>query len=129
MSVIEICFCPDNVHQSISETLNFLGKKWTFRIIEELVFGYKHFKDFLELNPNLSDKVLAERLKELEKRGIIEKKVMGSSPTQTEYHLTEKGVRLTIVLFEVIKFAMETPPISDENKEYNKLLKKAIKIL
>ena len=61
----------------------------------------------LEQHPTLSSKVLAERLKELEDEGIIEKKVINSGSTQTEYYLTEKGRRLNKIIFELFDFALD----------------------
>lgn len=123
------CSCPDNVHQAIDETFDYLGKKWSLRIIKGLFFGHTHFKEFLELNPNLSSKVLSERLKELEEKGIIGKKVINSSPVQTEYYLTEKGLKLNKVLYEVIDFAIETFPTVDPMNKYDKQVKDIKEIL
>ncbi|OPX57877.1 MAG: HxlR-like helix-turn-helix [Methanobacterium sp. PtaB.Bin024] len=97
----------NEVYQTIDDTFSYLRKKWNIQIIKGLFCDYKHFKDFLEQHPTLSSKVLAERLKELEDEGIIEKKVINSAPTQTEYYLTEKGRRLNKIIFELFDFALD----------------------
>ena len=79
------------IYHTIEDTFDYLGKKWSIKIIKGFFCHCIHFKDFLEMNPDLSSKVLSERLKELEQKGIIEKRVINSSPVQTEYHLTVKG--------------------------------------
>jgi DNA-binding HxlR family transcriptional regulator len=124
---MKTCSCPDNVHQAIDETFDYLGKKWSLRIIKGLFFGDSHFKDFLEANPNLSSKVLSERLKELEKKGVVPREVICSSPVQTEYHLTEKGIKLNRVLFELMAFAVNTSPTVDPMNKYDQAAKKDLK--
>jgi len=93
------------LYQTIDDTFSYLRKKWNIQIIKGLFCDCKHFTDFLEQHPTLSSKVLAERLKELEEKGIIEKKVVNS--TQTEYYLTEKGCRLNKIIFEMFDFALD----------------------
>jgi DNA-binding HxlR family transcriptional regulator len=93
------------LYKTIDDTFSYLRKKWNIQIIKGLFCGCKHFKDFLEQHPTLSSKVLAERLKELEEKGIIGKKAVNS--TQTEYYLTEKGRRLNKIIFEMFDFALD----------------------
>lgn len=97
----------NEVYRTIDEIFSYLKKKWNIQIIKGLFCNYKHFKDFLEQHPNLSSKVLSERLKELEYEGIIEKKVINSTPIQTEYFLTQKGRRLNRIIFELFDFALD----------------------
>lgn len=87
-----------------------IGKKWTLTIIRDLIFGSTKFSDFLKTNPELSSKVLAERLKELEGDGIIEKRTFPTTPVTIEYHLTEKGVELNKVLYELSMFGAKYYP-------------------
>lgn len=114
----------EEVYQTIDDTFDYLGKKWSIKIIKGLFCDYRHFKDFLEGHPNLSSKVLSERLKELESKGIIEKRVVNSSPVQTEYYLTQKGRKLNKVIFELFDFALDeviknetNSKIKEESKE------------
>lgn len=58
----------------VDRTLNLINKKWSIQIIRDIFFGKKHFKEFQEDKPNLSNKVLSNCLKELENNGLIEKK-------------------------------------------------------
>ncbi|MGV8144664.1 MAG: winged helix-turn-helix transcriptional regulator [Methanothermobacter sp.] len=102
----------NEVYSTIDDVFSYLRKKWNIQIIKGLFCDYKHFKDFLEQHPTLSSKVLAERLKELEQEGIIEKKMVSS--TQTEYYLSEKGRRLNKIIFELFDFALDEV-IKDES--------------
>jgi len=85
--------CPKYEH-----AISILGKRWTGLIIRVLLTGPVRFKDIRELVPQLSDKMLSERLKELEEEGIIERKVYPEMPVRIEYELTKKGADLRPVI-------------------------------
>jgi DNA-binding HxlR family transcriptional regulator len=78
-----------------------LGKKWTGLIIRTLLTGPKRFKDIIEMIPSMSDRILADRLKELETAGILERHVYPDIPVRIEYKLTKKGSSLQPVMDEV----------------------------
>jgi DNA-binding HxlR family transcriptional regulator len=78
--------------------INIIGKKWTGLIIRVLMGGPKRFKDVKQQIPDMSDRMLTERMKELESLGIIERKVYPETPVRIEYHLTEKGASLEEVI-------------------------------
>lgn len=92
----------------VSRALLFINKKWSIEIIRDMFFGKKRFSEFKEGNPNLSNKVLSECLKNLESQGIIEKRIVNSTPVSTEYYLTEKGRALNRVIYELAIFALES---------------------
>jgi DNA-binding HxlR family transcriptional regulator len=75
-----------------------LGKRWTGLIIRVLLTGVKRFKEISDVIPAMSDRMLAERLKELEAEGIIMRHVYAETPVRIEYTLTEKGRALKPVL-------------------------------
>lgn len=88
--------CP-----KFEETFSFLGKKWMGLIIDVLLDGPKRFKDLAESIPNVSDRVLVERLKELEERELVDRTVYPETPVRVEYSLTEKGRDLEKAMGEV----------------------------
>lgn len=94
-------YCP------VSKALTIINRKWSIEIIRDMFFGKKRFKEFKEEKPNLSNKVLSDCLKNLETNGVIEKKVINSSPVSTEYYLTERGKSLNKVIYELAVFALE----------------------
>ena len=119
----------NEVYRTLDETFGYLGKKWNIKIIKGLFCNCNHFKDFIELNPTLSSKVLSERLKELEQIGIIEKKVVNSNAYHTEYFLTEKGLRLNKIIFELFDFALDEVNIKNEpNSKLKEESKEALKV-
>ncbi|PLW80446.1 transcriptional regulator [Candidatus Woesearchaeota archaeon] len=99
---------------SIDVVLTYLGKKWSLHIIRDLFQGKKRFNEFLRKNKNLSSKVLAERLKELEENKIINKKIVSTRPVLIEYELTKKGRSLDKLMKELADFAHEN--CSQNNK-------------
>ena len=68
-----------------------VGKRWSGAILLVLLDGPLHFSGIRQLVPELSDRLLSERLKELEAEGIVERTVLDGSPVRVEYSLTEKG--------------------------------------
>jgi DNA-binding HxlR family transcriptional regulator len=68
-----------------------VGKRWTGAILLVLMDGPLRFSEIGQLVPDLSDRLLSERLKELEAEDIVERRVQGGSPVRVEYALTDKG--------------------------------------
>ena len=92
--------CPVDV------TLNLINKKWSIQIIRDMFFGKKHFKEFKEDKPKLSNKVLSNCLKELEENGLIEKVVLNTTSVTTEYYLTEYGKSMNRIVYELAMFTL-----------------------
>ncbi|TVX92725.1 winged helix-turn-helix transcriptional regulator [Paenibacillus agilis] len=84
-----------------------LGKRWNGLLIHALVSGPKRFKDISTLIPTMSDKMLSERMKDLETAGIIVRNVYPETPVRIEYELTEKGQALTPVMEAVQQWAAQ----------------------
>lgn len=82
-----------------------LGKRWNGLIIRAILSGQRRFSDIEETIPNMSSRMLTERLKELDKEGIISRKVYPETPVRIEYELTEKGLELKNVMDEIQKWA------------------------
>lgn len=81
-----------------------LGKRWTGLILHVLLRGPARFKEIREIVPQMSDKMLSERLKELEEQGVIERKVYPEIPVRIEYELTEKGKDMRSVIESIEKW-------------------------
>jgi DNA-binding HxlR family transcriptional regulator len=109
---IPIDFCKKRVNEmgfelcpKVEIALSLLGKRWNGMIIHVLLDGPKRFKDLNEMIPHISQKMLAERLKELEQEGIIHREVLPETPVKVIYQLTEKGEELQPVLSEIAAWA------------------------
>lgn len=95
-------FCP-----KFEAAYTLLGKRWTGLIIRVLLTGAKRFKEISEIIPSMSDRMLTERLKELEAEGIVHRQVFAEMPVRVEYSLTEKGKALQPVLDAMEKWGAE----------------------
>lgn len=84
---------------------DFLGKKWTGKIIHVLLGGPKRFKDIKEQIPEMSDKMLTDRMKELEAVGVVVRNVYPEMPVRIEYELTKKGLDLEPVICSIQEWA------------------------
>src|SRR3954447_8997911 len=71
-----------------------VGKRWTGAILLVLMDGPLRFSEVRQLVPDLSDRLLSERMKELEAEGVVAREVLGTGPVRVEYRLTSKGEAL-----------------------------------
>lgn len=103
------------------KNINIIKNKWTIYIIRDLILGKKHFSEFKEDKPDLSNKMLTQRLKELEENKIIEKYV---EDNETTYFLTEMGKRLQNIIYELAIFNVEEEYSGSELEQAKKELEK-----
>lgn len=78
--------------------MELLGKKWTGLIIRVLLGGPKRFKDIKKQIPDMSDRMLTERMKELEHIGVLKRNVYPETPVRIEYELSSMGQDLETVI-------------------------------
>jgi len=81
----------------VARTLEVVGERWTILILQELLRGSHRFADLKESIQGIASNLLSERLKLLEKHGVVERKFYSDHPPRAEYHLTRKGHELGIV--------------------------------
>jgi DNA-binding HxlR family transcriptional regulator len=89
----DTAFCP-RYHKAVE----LIGRRWSGAVIRALMSGITRFSELSEIVPGLSDRMLAERLKELEAEGIVLRSVIPETPVRVEYTLTEKGRDLEAVM-------------------------------
>lgn len=82
-----------------------LGKRWTALIIRALLGGSRRFTEISSYVGGISDRLVSERLKELEEEGIVERRVYPETPVRIEYVLTDKGRELEGVVEAVQRWA------------------------
>ena len=105
----------DKIVCPVDTTLSLFNKKWSIQILRDMFFGKKHFSEFKEDKPNLSNKILSSCLRDLEDKGLIVKEVLNTTPTSTAYYLTDYGRSLNKVIYELAMFALD----SDRDKFYS----------
>ncbi len=74
--------------------IELVGKRWTGAILLVLLDGPLRFSEIRQLVPDISDRLLSERMKELEGEGIVDRRVIDGAPPGVEYGLTTKGQAL-----------------------------------
>lgn len=82
-----------------------IGGRWTGALIQLLFQGRMRFAELRAAIPEISDRMLSERLRELEAEGIVDRVVIPETPVRVEYVLTEKGRALEHALGAVGKWA------------------------
>jgi DNA-binding HxlR family transcriptional regulator len=82
-----------------------VGRRWTGAVIQLLLDGRMRYAELRGAIPDISDRMLSERLRELESEGIVARIVVPETPVRVEYELTEKGRALEHALSAVGKWA------------------------
>jgi DNA-binding HxlR family transcriptional regulator len=87
------------------EAVELVGRRWTGAILRVLMEGALRFSEIAQAVPELSDRLLSERMKELERRGMVQRKVLAGPPLRVEYSLSEMGRELEPALSELERWA------------------------
>ena len=85
--------------------LDVMGDKWTLLIVRDLFHGKHRFSEFLQSGEDIKTNILAERLKRLEKAGLVKKSPYQNNPPRYEYHLTKTGSKLFPIIKSFVKWA------------------------
>lgn len=105
----DFTLCP-----KFEKAFSILGKKWNGLIIDVLLEkSPQRFSELKQKIPMLSDRVLVERLKELEAEGIITKAFRCSESNRLEYFLTDKGLDLQKAMRQIQVWAEKWVDIED----------------
>ena len=81
-------------HCALDITMHYIGGKWKCIILWYLKGGAMRFSVLKRQMPDISEKMLSQQLKELEKEGILERKVFAEVPPRVEYSVTAFGKKL-----------------------------------
>jgi DNA-binding HxlR family transcriptional regulator len=87
------------------EAIELIGKRWSGAILRVMMTGPRRFSQIGQAVPELSDRLLSERMKELEARGVIERRVEAGPPVRVEYTLSPMGRDLEPALVEIQAWA------------------------
>jgi len=87
------------------EAVELVGRRWTGAILRVLMDGPLRFSEVAQAVPELSDRLLSERMKELESRGIVARTVKPGPPLRVEYELSIMGRELEPALSELERWA------------------------
>jgi DNA-binding HxlR family transcriptional regulator len=87
------------------EAVELVGRRWTGAILRVLMDGPLRFSEIAQAVPELSDRLLSERMKQLEARGIVHRTVHPGPPLRVEYELSRMGRDLQPALAEIERWA------------------------
>lgn len=93
--------------------MDFIHGKWKALLLCNLYNGPKRFLELQRIVEGISQKVLNENLKELERDGLISKVIYAEIPPKVEYYLTDKGKEMTTIIKEVEAWSIKYYPDLD----------------
>ena len=91
----------------VNNTFRIIGKKFTVLIVRNMMSNQTRFNQFIESIEGMNPKTLSTRLKEMEKNGLIHRKIYHETPIRIEYSLTEKGKHLKSVLDQMALYSAQ----------------------
>jgi DNA-binding HxlR family transcriptional regulator len=97
----------------VARALDLVGERWALLVVRELLFGPKRFGDLVRGLPGLSPNVLSQRLRELERDGLLRHCVTGPPSGVRGYELTERGLELEHVLTALGRWGSGVDPTSE----------------
>src|SRR5258706_2801998 len=111
-------------HCPVNFGLESLGDRWSLLIVRDMVsIGKKTYGEFLKAEDGMATNILASRLNLLERIKVIKKSPHGEDQRKDIYSLTEKGLDLIPVLFEVVRWSAKHDPFSEANRKFLTQLK------
>ncbi len=92
---------------SITDTMDVLRSKWTVEILTAIICGNTRFKDILSSVKGISEKVLTDRLRQMQEDRLLEKHECYGYPPRVEYLVTEHGKRLFVIVYQMTEWGKE----------------------
>jgi DNA-binding HxlR family transcriptional regulator/putative sterol carrier protein len=94
---------------AIARALDLVGERWALLVVRELLLGPKRYTDLRAGLPNASPNVLSERLRELERAGIVRRRKLPPPAGSRVYELTDWGVELEHIVISLGRWAARSP--------------------
>lgn len=94
-------------HCALDITMNYIGGKWKTVVLWYLRKDKKRFSELNKLIPGITEKMLSIQLKQLEKDGLVARKIYAEVPPRVEYFLTDFGKTLLPMLEEIAHWGRE----------------------
>ncbi|GGW96401.1 putative HTH-type transcriptional regulator YvaP [Streptomyces malachitofuscus] len=96
----------DETCPRFQEALETVGRRWTGSILMAAVQGARRFGEYRAVIDGISDRLLSQRLKELESEGLIERTVVPTTPVQITYRLSPSGEALLDALQPLVRWSL-----------------------
>jgi DNA-binding HxlR family transcriptional regulator len=92
----------------VARALDLIGERWSLLVIRELVFGPKRFTDLREGLPGIATNVLSQRLRQLERDGVVVRRLLPPPAASNVYELTEYGQELVPIMLALGRWGART---------------------
>lgn len=92
--------------RGFQHAVELIGRRWTGAVMLAISRGAERFGEILELVDGLSDRLLSQRLKELESEGLVARTVMPARPAYARYTLTPKGASLMRAMQPLVRWGV-----------------------
>ena len=99
---------------AIAHGLDLVGERWALLVVRELLLGPKRFTDLKKGLPNASPNVISERLRELERAGIVKRDKLPPPASSRVYALTDWGRELEEIVLSLGRWATRSPSLPRE---------------
>src|ERR671923_1550635 len=93
----------------VARALDLIGERWALLVVRELLLGPKRFTDLREGLPHVSPDVLSQRLRELERDGIVARRTLAPPAGSKVYELTDRGRELEPVILALGRWGSSEP--------------------
>jgi DNA-binding HxlR family transcriptional regulator len=100
---------------AIATALDHVGERWALLVVRELLLGPKRFTDLQDGLPGAGSKVLAQRLRELEAAGVVQRRTLPPPAGSQVYELTEWGAQLDAIVMELGRWGAQAPDPTDDH--------------
>jgi DNA-binding HxlR family transcriptional regulator len=107
-------YCP--YYAAASEILS---RRWAATVLRALIPGPARFGEIASAIPDMTDKLLSQRLKDLEDEGLVERFLGSGRPARVQYRLTEKGSALGQVLLDINRWALKWIELQEDRRSAN----------
>ncbi|GEN55596.1 putative HTH-type transcriptional regulator YvaP [Halolactibacillus alkaliphilus] len=95
-----------NICPKFEKAISILSQRWTGLVIYQLLNGTQRFNE-IQSAIGISGKVLSDRLKDLEQKGLVKRDVIPDTPVVIEYSLTDKGRSMEPILKTIEQWALD----------------------
>ena len=98
---------PKRYSCPVELTVDVVGGRWRTVLLSHLKEGVHRYGELRRLTPGISEKMLSQRLRELEADGLVSRRDLGTVPPHVEYELTDEGLSLAPVLQALYEWGVE----------------------
>jgi DNA-binding HxlR family transcriptional regulator len=113
----EAVFAPKGGPCPVRDVLDKIGDKWSMLLVMTLAAGPKRFNQLHREVPDISQKMLTQTLRDLQRDGLVARQVFDTKPPSVEYRLTELGYSLIVPFGHLIEWANISIPRIDKARQ------------